>query len=91
MTLTRIVKNLEIFQSTLPRGERRGTDGVPSPPSKFQSTLPRGERQGFDLTLFASNEFQSTLPRGERRNGTAFPAVTSYFNPRSRVGSDRCS
>ena len=38
------------FQSTLPRGERRGRCGFQSKSRKFQSTLPRGERQGTLIT-----------------------------------------
>ena len=35
-------------------------------------------------------QFQSTLPRGERHgNSSSGMAETSYFNPRSREGSDR--
>ena len=55
---------------------------------QFQSTLPRGERLVSAQASSARLPFQSTLPRGERR---AFPQHTrhqSYFNPRSRVGSD---
>ncbi len=54
------------FQSTLPRGERRGTTSTPTGSTTFQSTLPRGER----LIVIPSHgqlyPFQSTLPRGER-------------------------
>ena len=33
-----------VFQSTLPRGERRGVHVNDIAADKFQSTLPRGER-----------------------------------------------
>ncbi len=35
--------------------------------------------------------FQSALPRGERRTNRACPEISTSFNPRSRVGSDRWS
>ena len=36
-----------------------------------------------------AQEFQSALPRGERRVGVLqWKRLMSYFNPRSRVGSD---
>ena len=34
-------------------------------------------------------KFQSTLPRGERQTVISEKNTTSYFNPRSREGSDR--
>ena len=56
-----------LFQSTLPRGERRcSSPKVSAVPLKFQSTLPRGERL-IPLTFsYPLSRFQSTLPRGER-------------------------
>ena len=36
-----------IFQSTLPRGERRKDPGMQFPHRRFQSTLPRGERRSY--------------------------------------------
>ena len=38
-----------VFQSTLPRGERRLTVGEEKHLPLFQSTLPRGERQIYEL------------------------------------------
>ena len=35
--------------------------------------------------------FQSTLPRGERPSSAFLAAITTDFNPRSRVGSDDAS
>ena len=60
------------FQSTLPRGERRGASGVTALGARFQSTLPRGERQGGFAIQLIGDMFQSTLPRGER------PVITMY-------------
>ena len=57
---------------------------------QFQSTLPRGERHSWLLYLQMVRQFQSTLPRGERpwlRQGSN--RTYTYFNPRSREGSDR--
>ena len=55
------------FQSTLPRGERRGRRiRVCDQLHRFQSTLPRGERLNRLVSSFARLAFQSTLPRGER-------------------------
>ncbi len=67
-TLQLILLSLVIlFQSTLPREERRCLDfAVAVCDSKFQSTLPREERL---RQIFINNTkfiFQSTLPREER-------------------------
>ena len=56
----------------------------------FQSTLPRGERHAAANTKSPAKIFQSTLPRGERHCSTSISTIASNFNPRSRVGSDRC-
>ena len=78
-----------LFQSTLPQGERLIFDFFSSYCRQFQSTLPQGERQDFPSTLYAISLFQSTLPQGERQHGSQFhPLLMSYFNPRSRKGSD---
>ena len=77
-----------IFQSTLPRGERRFGDHASWSDVKFQSTLPRGERLNWITVQIRAREFQSTLPRGER---PPLPCPFPYrddFNPRSREGSD---
>ena len=59
--------------------------------SEFQSTFPRGERPGQYVKQPTLIGFQSTFPRGERRSIAAcVMASTPYFNPRSRVGNDRC-
>ena len=55
-----------MFQSTLPRGERRLDKVSALAPVKFQSTLPRGERLYYEKTYGMQDKFQSTLPRGER-------------------------
>ena len=58
----------EVFQSTLPHGERRRSLAARRTRYRFQSTLPHGERRGVRSGRRRSNEvFQSTLPHGERR------------------------
>ena len=64
-----------VFQSTLPRGERRYFRGWSGVAMKFQSTLPRGERLRGGRESPCRREFQSTLPRGERPPQT--PAIKS--------------
>ena len=56
---------------------------------QFQSTLPRGERPRKRVCFTVLLLFQSTLPRGERRaKAPDTRKFTTYFNPRSREGSD---
>ena len=40
-----LVQHQNIFQSTLPRGERQAKDHIKRSSNIFQSTLPRGERR----------------------------------------------
>ena len=67
------------FQSTLPRGERRGLTSPASAADRFQSTLPRGERRPSCKVGNPWVRFQSTLPRGERHPG---PGVWSLSTSR---------
>ena len=87
----RIANCLEIFQSTLPRGERLVYGTSPLLLFLFQSTLPRGER--LDFSKFEENMLGISIhapargatvivPPGTHRNKSA------DFNPRSREGSD---
>ena len=55
-----------IFQSSLPRGERRYSFLLATMSEGFQSSLPRGERQTFFMVIWQFIVFQSSLPRGER-------------------------
>ena len=58
---------MQLFQSTLPRGERLAAVLPEEIVQGFQSTLPRGERRiGMGLKFVTKTAFQSTLPRGER-------------------------
>ena len=77
------------FQSTLPRGERQCPDCDYYDSCRFQSTLPRGERLFADHVFSVVSLFQSTLPRGERQRISGDCLTPSYFNPRSREGSDQ--
>ena len=56
--------------------------------SVFQSTLPRRERLRPIKKQPGAVLFQSTLPRRERRVRPRSQGRCSYFNPRSREGSD---
>ena len=56
-----------LFQSTLPRRERRRANQYQKGECIFQSTLPRRERLGNCKAENCPLKFQSTLPRRERR------------------------
>ena len=72
------------------RGATTQRSASSDPSAEFQSTLPRGERPMQFFGKSAKELFQSTLPRGERPSGRSRRSSTpSYFNPRSREGSDR--
>ena len=87
--LLRIYLRSTLFQSTLPRGERRFMQSKWKPSIiVFQSTLPRGERLNNALRECGSEIFQSTLPRGERLRTLKAFLISRDFNPRSREGSD---
>ena len=58
-----------LFQSTLPRRERRTAIIPNSNPQTFQSTLPRRERHAVVKKQTTELLFQSTLPRRERLTG----------------------
>ena len=77
-----------IFQSTLPREERRrfkcGNDHL----KLFQSTLPREERLSVFPIAVSFAVFQSTLPREERPLRRLENENYSHFNPRSHERSD---
>ena len=84
-----IGQNCEIFQSTLPRGERLAYHLLLILFLLFQSTLPRGERRLFLVFDLFHRKFQSTLPRGERLCRICHSNnIRKNFNPRSHEGSD---
>ena len=78
-----------LFQSTLPRRERRSAQvfivGV-------QRNFNPRSREGSDVctlvSMVVAKSFQSTLPRRERHITSAAAAGLAHFNPRSREGSD---
>ena len=84
-----IARERWIFQSTLPRGERRLQIWVMKCSLRFQSTLPRGERQYFH---FCSKMLKKISIHAPTRGATTFPgtfrSTYNYFNPRSHEGSD---
>ena len=59
-------RRIDIFQSTLPQGERHVSQDGSGINSIFQSTLPQGERLTVIPITLATPVFQSTLPQGER-------------------------
>ena len=77
------------FQSTLPRGERRGMPGTPLWTCLFQSTLPRGERLGSFFNSRLQKYFNPRSRVGSDTRVKSREGGYTYFNPRSRVGSDR--
>ena len=78
-----------VFQSTLPHGERPRTLRTVTPQSVYFN--PRS-RMGSDYPIYDENHraelFQSTLPHGERHPSVTTNLFSSDFNPRSRMGSD---
>ena len=52
------------FQSTLPRGERRGTTSTPTGSTTFQSTLPRGERLMLTRLIHPTYDFNPRSREG---------------------------
>ena len=76
------------FQSTFPRGERRGggyaqmSDGISIHVPSWGTTDEVDKYPG-------SSKFQSTFPRGERRISFEIVHDKIYFNPRSLVGNDK--
>ena len=78
-----------LFQSTLPRGERRMCAWWAAREKTFQSTLPRGERR---RRADYSNDWPGISIHAPAWGATSIklinPYIPGYFNPRSRVGSD---
>ena len=81
---------IALFQSTLPRGERRTEDDPLADLTKFQSTLPRGERLLLRLYYYWKIGVSIHAPTG---GATGFrplpPPQHRCFNPRSHGGSDK--
>ena len=79
---------LLIFQSTLPRRERRFYVWVFLCINNFNPRSREGSDQADAESVEGRRRFQSTLPRRERRSRGAEHSVHGDFNPRSREGSD---
>ena len=78
-----------VFQSTLPRGERRKGRVIRWKALLFQSTLPRGERHTRSISSKPFNRISIHAPARGATWGYNFCKVSSVnFNPRSREGSD---
>ncbi len=78
-----------LFQSTLPREERRYHLFSQFLYSQFQSTLPREERRSVPVPDSGTQLFQSTLPREERLQRLCCVYFLENFNPRSHERSDK--
>ena len=83
---------MESFQSTFPRGERPVIRQNSPLRIKFQSTFPRGERRDQKQGNNIETPISIHVPAWGTTELTSLSLpVTFYFNPRSRVGNDRCS
>ena len=76
------------FQSSLPRGERRGRKCEGKGNSGFQSSLPRGERRCSRLYSRYGDNFNPRSHEGSDNCCPSLIAFSIYFNPRSHEGSD---
>ena len=81
-----------MFQSTLPRGERRQYNSPFKHIRQFQSTLPRGERPKASIAAAAKTKVSIHAPAWGATTQIDPPiGGLKSFNPRSRVGSDQQS
>ena len=78
----------QIFQSTLPRGERQCTYQRRMDFGDFNPRSREGSDDIIRLMRRIISTFQSTLPRGERPVLLFAVKLAGNFNPRSREGSD---
>ena len=72
-----------LFQSTLPRGERRSCDLIQRAEDRFQSTLPRGERRSWMFTTVIRRYFNPRSREGSdgTLNEIATPPKISIHAP----------
>ena len=80
---------LTVFQSTLPRRERRCNISLHNIIKRFQSTLPRRERPPHSIVFTHRANFNPRSREGSDANiclGDNYGIL--HFNPRSREGSD---
>ena len=81
--------SVRIFQSTLPRRERRASyETRTSGRCYFNPRSREGSDSSANSIINRQTLFQSTLPRKERRKVFAYSIHSIDFNPRSREGSD---
>ena len=80
--------DFRLFQSALPRGERRGTSCTSSILRNFNPRSREGSDEIYTGGLAKVTLFQSALPRGERQRSVTYMSKDENFNPRSREGSD---
>ena len=76
------------FQSTRPRGARRGVSGRCDICCLISIHAPAWGATATRLTAQARFLFQSTRPRGARRAMHLMMRALRHFNPRARVGRD---
>ena len=79
---------MELFQSTLPRGERQLFEVANAAVKSISIHAPTRGATFANAIKLDKLLFQSTLPRGERRLYTQTIRRKMYFNPRSHEGSD---
>ncbi len=87
--LMRSCRRTNLFQSSLPHGERHGITGLPVQQILFQSSLPHGERQLSSALCYPLTKISILAPSW----GATLPDCNSIqipqdFNPRSLMGSD---
>ena len=82
--------SVRIFQSTLPRRERRASyETRTSGRCYFNPRSREGSDSSANSIINRQTLFQSTLPRRERHPAPLPSHPLQHFNPRSREGSDR--
>ena len=81
--------SVRIFQSTLPRRERRASyETRTSGRCYFNPRSREGSDSSANSIINRQTLFQSTLPRRERHPAPLPSHPLQHFNPRSREGSD---
>ncbi len=82
--------SVRIFQSTLPRRERRASyETRTSGRCYFNPRSREGSDSSANSIINRQTLFQSTLPRRERHPAPLPSHPLQHFNPRSREGSDQ--
>ncbi len=77
------------FQSTRPRGARRGLPSEVIYHARFQSTRPRGARLASRANVVAVSVFQSTRPRGARHMSSLIASDPPRFQSTRPRGARR--